>query len=82
MEDEDGIVVITLTSATIFWSELGLKHGTAAEREVSAKIFDDEIEPWLSENIKGPFNPHVDGVWFCEQADAALFRLMFHEKYL
>jgi hypothetical protein len=79
-EQDDRIVVVTLTSCTVFWAELGYRESDRA-RHHAANIFDSEIGPWLEANSKHKFNAHTDGVWFLDQQDAALFKLMFHGRF-
>lgn len=85
--EEDGVVVVELTSATVFWQELGImtqdrmRVGHDAEIDRAAKIFDEDIGPWLEGNCKHHFNAYEKGVWFSDQAEAALFKLMFSGRY-
>jgi len=74
------VTVVTLSSCSVFWAELGYVEN-AVNHAKAAALFDDEIGPWLIANCKGAYNPYGKGVWFSDQQDAALFKMMFHGRF-
>jgi hypothetical protein len=71
-------IVIQLRSVTVFWEDINLpKRPSDHQRARLAVWWDDTVEPWLLQSIKGHVNPHLDGVWFADPHDAAKFKIKF-----
>lgn len=72
------ILTIGLSSVTVFWEDLGLPPRSKITKEQDDELYvfwEQELGPWITDNVKGHYNPHVNGVWFADPQDAMLFKL-------
>lgn len=74
--DEDFSQEIILSSITVFWHDLGLPRILSDRmRNYLADKWEEEIGPWLVDNIRGHCQPYSNGIWFHDPKDAMLFKL-------
>jgi hypothetical protein len=72
------ILEVTLPSITIFWEDLGLperRKMTREQEDFLADYWDEHLDPWIKEYVKGDCNPWEKGVWFANGRDAMFFKL-------
>lgn len=84
LEDLDDMLLLELTSVTIFWDDLLVPtyyNRTEYASELLAKFWDDEVEPWLKLHIKCDYNAHEAGIWFADRRDAILFKLAWGGQF-
>lgn len=79
----DDMVTLQLQSCTVFWTDIDLNVSPSptymsknhVSPEDAYKAWQDQVEPWLRENISGGWNVHSSGVWFALRHDALMFKL-------
>lgn len=74
----DDHVVLQMPSRTVFWEDLGLpRRMMMGDKMVDrlAKVWDEEVQPWIVDHINNDWNAHEAGVWFADCRDAVMFKL-------
>lgn len=80
MEDQS-YLRITLRSCTVFWlHDLAMSQNDLNRFKSNEQAADRVLGPihdWIAENCRHATSIYADGIWFCDDKEAILFKLFW-----